>query len=468
MSQAPSREELDARLRRTADLGLETRGLVSAEEIRRSNGHDVDDQVVPPAKPATPQSSPLVRKPDHFSYERGIAWASWSEPDVELKFDLMRLDRRSGELSAELTVIGGPELLHRARINLASTRSRSELATHLNKRMNGPDWPGLLESAGWQVIEAFRLGAPAFLLRDAVEPAAAGWALKPILLARDPVLLFGDGGALKSYTALASAISLQTGLSLIDGFEPSRAFRVAYLDFEWSPTAHKRRMRALCGPGDLPDILYVPCQVNGPLNHQVERIQRQFQDHRIDYAVIDSVGLATDGPPEEAASALSFFQALARLEVGSLLTAHTNRDGDTSKPFGSVYWHNSARQTWFIKRERANGTSSVDVALFNRKVNDGAQREKPIGLRFQFSDSTTTIRQREIASIPELEAQTYIRDRMAHALTAGAKTAAELAVELEASVNTIIQTAKRWDGRRFVKIVDPVDGIHRIGLAAQT
>ena len=458
---APTRVELDRRLAATADLGSETHGLLSAEDFKRSNHRDEIAEPLPAH--AAKKSGPLVRRPEQFSYERGIARAAWSDPDVELKFDLMRLDRRSGELSAELTVLGGPVLLHRARLNLASTRTRSELTNHLAKRMAGPDWSDLLESATWQVIEAYRQGAPAFLLRDTEQPTAAGWAMKPILLARDPVILFGDGGSLKSYTSLAASIALQSGLAMTDGFEPARSFRVAYLDFEWNAWPHKRRLRALCGPGQLPDILYVPCQTSGPLTHQVERLQRIFQESQIDYAVIDSVALACDGPPEEAQSALGFFQALSRLEVGSQLIAHTNREGDTSKPFGSAFWHNSARMTWYIKRQRANGSSSVDIALFNRKSNDGAQLEKPIGLRFHFSEDSTTINPIDVAATPELEAQTYLRDRMARAVSDGAKTAHELAEKLEVPLNTIVQTAKRWDGRLFVKLTNTPDGIHRIG-----
>jgi len=301
-------------------------------------------------------------------------------------------------------------------------------------------------------------------LRDAQEPAAAGWAMKPILLARDPVILFGDGGALKSYTSLAAAIALQSGLAMTDEVEPARAFRVAYLDFEWNAWPHHRRLRAMCGPGKLPDILYVPCQTGGPLSHQVERLQRIFQEHRIDYAVLDSVGLACDGPPEEAASALGFFQSLNRLEVGSALIAHTNREGDTSKPFGSAYWHNSARMTWYVKRERANGASSVDVGLYNRKSNDGALRPEPIGLHFEFSESSTTVTSRNVTSVTEqLEAQSLLRDRMAQAVIDFPKTAAELAEELSVPVNTVVQTAKRWDGRLFVKLTETPDGVHRIG-----
>lgn len=400
-----------------------------------------------------------------FIFARGIATASWSDPAVELKFDLLRLDRRAGELSAEVTVTGADEMLHRARLNLSSTDSRTRFTNHLAKRLAGPDWPGLVEAAAWKVIEAYRQGAPAFLLKDAEEPAAAGWALEPLVLARDPVILFGDGGALKSYTSLATAVALQSGIALVDGLSPVRAFRVAYLDFEWNPWPHRRRLRALCGPGELPEILYVPCQTSGPLSHQVERLQRIFAEHRIDYAFIDSVGLACDGPPEEAQSALGFFQALSRLEVGSTLIAHTNREGDTSKPFGSAYWHNSARLTWYMKRERANGATAVDVGLYNRKANDGAQREEPLGLRFEFSDDATTVRSIEVADVPQLEAQTLLRDRIARAVKQGAKTALELAAELGVPANSIAKTASRWEGRTFVKLTDTPDGVHRIGLA---
>ena len=102
-------------------------------------------------------------------------------------------------------------------------------------------------------------------------------------------------------------------------------FRCAYLDFEWNPWPHRRRLRALCGGGELPDILYVPCQTSGPLAHQAERLQRIFQENRIEYAIVDSVALATDGPPEEAASALSFFRLSPALKSESP-AAHTNRE----------------------------------------------------------------------------------------------------------------------------------------------
>ena len=402
-----------------------------------------------------------------FTYDRGIAVASWDYPLVEFHFDLLRIDRRTGESSAEVTTLvqnghPGPDMVHRARLNLVSTRARADYAKHLESRVPDLDWPGFLEEAAWQVVEAQRRGRPAMLLRDAVEPEGASWALNPLLLARDPVVLFGDGGTAKSYLALALARAIHIK-EPIATLTPSRPMRTALCDFEWQEWPHSRRLRALHGPGALPDLLYVPCQTEGPLSHQVDRLRSIFHEHRIEYAVIDSVALACDGPPEEAQSALGFFQALARLEVGSALIAHVNREGDTNKPFGSAFWHNSARATWFVKRVQETGAKSLEVGLFNRKINDGAFAP-PIGLRFEFSDLRTTIKGVDVRDVPDLASNVPLRSRIAHALGKDSMTYIELAEMLEVPINSVTQTVKRWEGRTFRKITATQDGVHRVAL----
>jgi hypothetical protein len=392
-------------------------------------------------------------RPPTFVYDRSIATVTWDwlQPAIEMRFDLLRLDRRTGEVSAEVTTTAGlngsTELLHRSRLNLVSTRSRAEAATHLERRLEGQDWPRKLEAACWKVVEAHRRGRPAMLLREAKEPESASWALKPLLLARDPVLIFGDGGTSKSYLALALALAVHTG-EPIAGLTPTAPLRVAYLDFEWQEWPHNRRMRALLGRRALPDLLYVPCQSEGPLSHQVDRLRGIFHEHQIEYAVVDSVGLACDGPPEEAQSALAFFQAFARLEVGGELIAHVNRDGDTSKPFGSAFWHNSARATWYVKKVQEIGANTLDVGLYNRKANDGPL-QPAVGLRFEFSELRTHITATDLHDVPELANQVPLKDRMSHALAGGAMTYAELAEHLDESVDSVSRIARRYEGRLF-------------------
>jgi hypothetical protein len=263
-----------------------------------------------------------------------------------------------------------------------------------------------LETASWQVVDAFRKGRPSLALWDAQPPPGGTLLLPPLIPANEPTVLFGDGGHAKSYLALALALSIHSGRPLVGGMKPTATLRTAYLDFEWHQWPHKQRAQALWG-NEIPPprtFEYVPCQVEGPLCHQVDRLRGIFQEKQIQYAVIDSVALACDGPPEEAQVALRFFQALSRLEVGSTSLAHINRGGDSQKPFGSAFWHNSARATWYVQRVQEEDSPILDLGLYNRKVNDGA-RVAPLGLRFEFGTGRTTITRTDLGTVPDLAAE---------------------------------------------------------------
>jgi len=313
------------------------------------------------------------------------------------------------------------------------------------------------------VIDATRTGRPGIALRDVGEaPTAGGLVVPPLLIASDPVILFGDGGSAKSFLGLALAMSTDSGTPYAD-LPVSRPIKTAFLDFEWQPWPHRRRMQMLCDGGPLPGLLYVPCGAEGPLSSQVERLLRILHEHAIEYIVLDSVALACAGAPEEAAVALDFFQALTRLEVGSCLLAHINRSGDEERPFGSTFWHNSARLTWFLKASQEPGASHLDLALTNRKSNDGPKAET-FALHFAFEPARTTIRRTDIAAIPELAGTLPLKDRIRRRLASGAQTVAELADWLDVHPETVRTTLKRLSGRNFVPLArtEPV----KWGLAA--
>src|ERR1019366_111926 len=176
--------------------------------------------------------------------------------------------------------------------------------------------PKLIETASWKVVDAVRQGRPAILLGDAVEPPGDGSLLPPLLLPNDPVIIFGDGGSAKSHLGLGLALSVHAGQPYVD-LAPTRRMQTAFLDFEWNPWPHRKRMQALVGADPVPGLLYVPCLSEGPLSGQVDRLRGILSAHRIEYVVLDSVALACAGPPEDAATALDFMQALGQLEVGS-------------------------------------------------------------------------------------------------------------------------------------------------------
>jgi hypothetical protein len=66
--------------------------------------------------------------PPVFAYDHRIATVTWPDLGVEMVFDRFHEDRRSHELTAEITCWTGSngtrDQLHRGRLNLGSTRAR--------------------------------------------------------------------------------------------------------------------------------------------------------------------------------------------------------------------------------------------------------------------------------------------------------------------------------------------------------
>lgn len=403
-----------------------------------------------------------------FKLNRGAVRLEWDAPEhVVIEFDYLRTEPRTGELRGQVAIRssapGMVGLVHRANLNLTSTQGRSTVVKQLMKRANeqGLDWDALLEEACFLTVEAFRKGEPMRLLRDANQPPEAGWLLSPLVLGQLPTIWFGDGGTAKSYLALAAGISIQTTWELLS-IKPSTQLNVAYLDWEFDDWEHKDRMRRLVS-ADMPAIMYKRC--HGPLRNQVDELQRELREHEIGFVIIDSVGAACDGPPEEAQSALGFFDGLRALEVGALCIAHMNRSGDTSRPFGSTFWHNGARATWYMKAQQDAATAAITVGMFNRKSNTGPLAN-PLGFILSFDKDSTAIERTDVRDVPEFAGQLSIRQRIAREVDQGALSLNELTQRLGEPYDSIQKTVKRGVESKYFARIPGVDGVIRFGLAA--
>src|ERR671912_50873 len=70
-------------------------------------------------------------------------------------------------------------------------------------------------------------------------------------------------------------------------------------------------------------------------------------------------------PAEDAEVALRYFRALRSLRVGTLTLAHVSSgEHGSDKPFGSVFWHNSARQTWYLERVERRPQDILTIGCF--------------------------------------------------------------------------------------------------------
>jgi hypothetical protein len=400
--------------------------------------------------------------------ERGVYTVRWDEPEqVQFEFDLLRVDRRTGTMTAEVTVwTYWPvvDFVHSASLNLSSTQARATLAKYLAGRTQDRelDWPTLVETAVIKVRNAYRAGEPAILLRDAPEPPLAGAILPPLIATEGATLWYGDGGTGKSELALAAAAVLHTGRAdVLADLTPAAIRRTAYLDWEWTASVHKRRLARLWPDPELPDLIYVRCAL--PLAQDVDRMRRVLREQAVEFVVLDSVALAAGGDPERAETAIEFYGALRQMEVDALLVAHVTKQTDGEKPFGSTFWHNSARATWYVRKVQEVGSSSLRVAMVNKKAND-APLALPIGVEIVHGPEATTLRRTDLAAEPDLAREIPLRLRIKDALLGGSLTYDELADRLEADRDSVRRVVNRYSGKLFTTFPDEA-GL-RVGVLA--
>ena len=372
--------------------------------------------------------------------EPGRRYRMTTRASVTFELDRVRRDRYEelwGELTVSTELLGTDAvngILSRANFNVSSARSRSERAVLVSRAAKADElpWASLIEDFCIRVLEADRSGLPSVDLRtvdrDVMESEVDCHSLK--LPIRHQAIAFGDGGGLKSYIGLFLA------------GEMSRiGYRVGFFDWELAAEDHRDRLERLFGV-DMPEIRYVRCE--RPLTHECDRLCQVREQDGLDFAVYDSIAFACDGPPEAAEVAARYFQATRQIRIGGLHLAHVNKsDTGDQKPFGSAYWHNGARATWFVKpAETLPDASVISVGLFPRKRNLGAL-PPPVAYEFAFDSDRTHFRRIDVADVDDLAARMPLRLRMAKVLRRGALTPDALAAELDADLETIKRTARR-------------------------
>lgn len=389
--------------------------------------------------------------------------------DLGISFFMDRLRRRDDDLLGELSVrcdlpgarrVGDDGTLSVANLNLSSVRERQARASLLAERAQTQghvDWFGALEYFCQRIITAERTGQPAVLLSDLAPPTADDTMLiegRPTLL-KHPMMDFGDGGSLKSYLALWQA-----------GLLAQRGVRVGYFDWEFDGAEHRARLGLLFGDA-MPAIHYVRCEQ--AITHEADRLRRIVLARGLEYTIVDSVAVACGGRPEDAEVAGAFFRVLRQLRIGTLLIAHINRSetGD-QRPFGSAFWSNYSRATWFIKRSEADGDSRlVTVAMINRKANTGPLRPA-LGFTVEFGEDQVTIQSTDLAQHEDFSSKLPLWQRMRAALEHGPLTLTALAKELDAkpdSLKKIVDRSLKRPDPMFIRVPGS-DGI-RISLVAR-
>lgn len=384
-------------------------------------------------------------------------------------FDFRDLNKMGGNFDCELTVTclapGFEPEPFTQRINLLSHSARASLETSLGKQFG--------KDANWTtaVSVAYARCRDAFLQTERAKPLSAIGSIEaPRFLIQDmlpegsPTIIFGDGSVGKTFLCYSMALAVAFGGDWMN--QPVTDFGgVLILDYETGEEMAKFRIRRLVeGMGldpviidDLP--IYVWDSGGVSLPDQVDAVKRFVDKYGIKLVIIDAGADACGGEPEKAYSALQYFNALKKINTTSITIAHvTNGDADfTSKrPFGSRFWHNRARRTWYIKRDTEEGSDTIDVAFMCRKVNDGSV-PYPFSLQLAFDgdDGPVRLRRQAMRDLPvfasELPASEQVRDYL---LKNGKAPVVEIAEAIGMGVREVETALKRGENDgRFVKVV---------------
>lgn len=362
----------------------------------------------------------------------GIYLLKWSESHIVLRAD--RLKEHSDSVSAEVTIKStlpgiAAAHLHQARLNLTSTTSRKSLAKFLEERYGliAP-WPDMLEQACVMILERYREGDPPIPLHEVPVREALLYRAFPFLLEKQANLFFGAGQSGKSMLAVYLSVLVSTpfdhsGITVEPG-------KVLYVDYETDEHEIAHRVRCIQAGLDFQGestILYRSGKM--PLADDIERIQRIVVEHEIDFVVVDSLGMAAGGDQDKSMDIIRYFQALRTLNLTTLTIDHLNKEG---KLYGNVYKFNEARNIFEVKAVIEPGIDRLDIGLYHRKMNNGHLCE-PLGFRFQFNDTRYQVVKQDVKDISDLADAMPLRMKIKLALTRGAMTVKELAMELKTS-----------------------------------
>ena len=335
-----------------------------------------------------------------------------------------------------------------ARLNLVSLSNREAYRRSLDE-MFGKEggWTRRLNRACDMLLRAHNERDDSIVLLEAPVMENA-YLIRGFQPADGPAFIFGQGGSGKTYLALYMATCISLGIPFL-GRDVGQA-AVLYVDYESSPWRLRQRTeRILAGMGmadTLPAIFYWPGG-GVPLVDMVPALERKIAQDDIGAIFIDSAVLAAGSDPERSETAARYFNALSRLGLPSLTIAHVTKQDDDRYPFGSIFWHNSARLTWNVKLAHDDG-DVAHLGLHNRKSNDD-KPEPSLGLRVTFgADSGPVTFQREdLASVQGLNKDLPLKTRILAELKAGHDriTIKELAGELDEKEDSVSRTLRRME-----------------------
>jgi hypothetical protein len=369
------------------------------------------------------------------------------------------------DLSAELTICpavpGFEAEPYSIRVNILSASQREGLERNCKKQFGDAPWTALVSQAISRAKVGFQNRDRGMLMGSIPEVEKLQYLIDGILPKGQPAIVFGNGSSGKTMWVYMAGLSVAMGVGFW-GMDVEQG-GVLIVDYETNGiTARWRMNRLITGLGidktfmvDLP-IHYWPAR-GVPLSDQIDAIRRYIKKHDISMVIVDSGGTAVADPPETSRAALGYFTALERLgDVTSLTICHVSHASDGMYPFGSVFWHNLARRTYYMRADGI-GTDTIDLAFVPRKCNDD-KRPKPMAFRLDFTageGGPIAVTLEDIRDVPAFDGEMPVTDRIyaTLVLNPGLKLH-EIAEETGIPIGAVKTALSRDGGTKFKRDLD--------------
>ena len=360
---------------------------------------------------------------------------------------------------------GAPQKMFTQKLGISSSSSRDGYVRALRSSFDKEiPWALVLSQACTALQSYIQEHTEEQVMTD-ILPEETSYLLYPYIEENAPNIIFGMGGTGKTFLCLRLAVSFACGVPFLA--QPCyRQGKTLFIDYESTAANFTHRVSMLLSGLSseiVPDGVesnFVYLNPKGtPIHELVKQIKKIIQKHGIKLVIIDSAALACGGQPEEAGTAIRFFNALAKLNITTLTIAHETKAENKSYPFGSVFFHNSARNIWNaqVARDDESG-DTITTGLFHRKSNNGRLVKGRTAAKIVFGQGEISIGSYDTAQFPE-EKKNKTKEYLEFLRSNGWKTTKEIADFFGEKPDSVYATLHRKIGVAVVTVGNKWDVI---------
>ena len=340
-----------------------------ADSLARELGIPTPEKKTRRAKADTPAEglAPPTTEVDAF----GRLWMRWPEHNLEVGVDqIERLTGFRGGTQALFAIRGnGRRPLPPFRLNIHSSSQCDDQKKRLRSKLPNIDTDQLIDYLCVHVHDTNLVGESISAEDYEPQPEPA-WLAWPLVLDEVANVWFANGGFGKTTLAVATCVSLNSGVPLVPGMRvPNNPVSTLFIDAEDSRDGILRIANAFAdGAGLVPEAWrsrFRYRRLHGPLSEHMDAIQTDIERYDIRACFYDSLISMASANPNETDTPRLFFAATTIFPgVAVVGLTHTSK-AEGGQPIASVMYRNIPRVVWQADFDKDAGV----MGMFPDKVN---------------------------------------------------------------------------------------------------